>query len=75
MFINDLDMSDVRRAFRHGSLVGPIKAGKDENEWVCTVVAPIQRFKNRGQEIGIVTVVIETTSLLVGSVKWASGTT
>jgi hypothetical protein len=63
---HDLDMSDLMRGFRTGHLVGPVAAGDDEHEWVCTISAPVLRGSHkRRRELGIKTVVIEASSLFI----------
>lgn len=69
LYGSDLDMSDVIRGFMTGDVVGPITPGSDENEWTCTVVAPVLRHPPSRRQIGIVTVVISASSLLVGQVS------
>lgn len=71
---NDLDMSDLLRGFRGGSIVGAITPGDSENEWRCTIAAPLSRFPKKKSEIWIGTVVVEAASLRVGRVQWAGKT-
>ncbi len=68
---NDLDSSDIVRGFRGGSVLGPVKPG-EENEWECSVVAPILGGRAKGRAITILTVVIQAKSLLVGRVSWVN---
>src|SRR5262245_43076607 len=58
MLLRDLDMSDALRAFRIGDIIGPVEAGKNPDEWTCTVISPILRCPDVKREIGIWTVVI-----------------
>ncbi len=74
LVINDLDMSDVLRGFREGSIVGAVTPGVSENEWCCTIAAPLSRFPKRKREIWIGTVVVEAASLTVRRVQWAGKT-
>lgn len=71
---NDLDMSDVLRGFRGGSIIGAITHGVSENEWRCTIAAPLSRFPKKKREIWIGSVVVEAASLIVGRVQWAGKT-
>lgn len=67
-------MNDVLRTFRTGDIDGPVEAGKNMNEWVCTVVSPVLRNPEVKREIGVMTIVIEAKSLLIGTVKWVDET-
>ena len=64
----DLDLSDIIRAFSTGDLVGAVTAGDDENEWVCTIAALVMGGRHK-RELGIMTVVIEASSLLIAKVR------
>lgn len=70
----DLDMTDVLRGFRIGDIVGPVTPGDNPNEWECRVVTPVSRYPEIKREIGIVTVVIDASSLLIGTVRWEDET-
>ena len=57
---------DVLRVLRTGDIVGKIEAGKNLGEWKCKVV----ERRKRAREIGVATVVINATRLMIKTVEW-----
>jgi hypothetical protein len=62
--ISTLDAIDVLRT---GHLSPEIKPGKGPNEWVCKVVKAIHPHR---PDVGVVTVVMQESKLLVITVEW-----
>ena len=57
---------DILRVLRVGDIVGKIEPGKNLGEWKCKVV---ERRKH-AREIGVATVVISASRLLIKTVEW-----
>jgi hypothetical protein len=65
----NLDMNDVLHGWKIGDIIGPVTAGKHPGEWQCKVVAPVL-YPDSTREIGIVTIVVGRSELLVRTVEW-----
>ncbi len=57
---------DVLRVLRVGDIVGEIEAGKGTGEWKCKIV----ERRRRAREIGVATVVMWESKLLIKTVEW-----
>lgn len=57
---------DVLRVLQAGEIVGKVEAGKNLGEWKCKVV----ERRKRARAIGVATVVIKASKLLVKTVEW-----
>lgn len=69
MFERDIDMSDVLRVLKTGEIVGAIEAGTSEYEWKCKLTAS-PRYPDDKREMGVVTIVVRSSRLLVKTVEW-----
>ena len=69
----DIDMIDVRRVLASGDIIGPIEPGISDQEWKCKVVAS-PRYPESSREIGVVTIVVRTSRLIIKTVEWEDET-
>ena len=69
MLERDIDMLDVLRVLRTGEIVGTIDPGINADEWKCKVTAS-PRYPDDKREIGVVTIVVRTSRLLIKTVEW-----
>ena len=69
MIKRDIDMIDVLRVLKTGDIVGPIEPGISEQEWKCKVTAAPQ-YPESKREIGVVTIVVRSSRLLIKTVEW-----
>ena len=69
MVERDLDMIDVLKVLKIGDIVGPIEPGISEQEWKCKVTAS-PRYPESVREIGVVTIVVRRSRLLIKTVEW-----
>ena len=69
MIERDIDMIDVLKVLRIGDIVGPIEPGISEHEWKCKVTAS-PRYPETAREIGVVTIVVRSSRLLIKTVEW-----
>jgi hypothetical protein len=65
----DIDMFDVRQVLKTGEIVGTIEPGINADEWKCKVTAS-PRFPEDKREIGVVTIVVRASRLLIKTVEW-----
>ena len=64
-----IKINEMKRVLRLGDIVGPIVAGRTNDEWTCKVVhAP--RYPSVRREIGVVTIVVREQLLLIKTVEW-----
>lgn len=61
-----ITMLDAIRVLQRGSIVGSIVAGANLGEWKCKVV----ERRRKARAIGVVTIVIKESMLLVKTVEW-----
>lgn len=69
MLERDIDMIDVLRVLKTGEIVGVIEAGIGPGEWKCKVTAS-PRYPEMKREIGVVTIVVRSSRLLIKTVEW-----
>lgn len=69
MWERDITMRDVLSVLRTGEIIGQIAPGKNDKEWICKVVAT-PRYPNSKREVGVVTVVMRGSRLLIATVEW-----
>lgn len=69
MVLRDIDMVDVMRVLRTGEIVGPVEPGINSDEWKCKVTAS-PRYPDDNREVGVVTIVVRTSRLLIKTVEW-----
>jgi len=63
------DTIDVLNVLRTGDIVGGIEPGKNSDEWKCKVVA-CPHYPDNLREIGVVTIVVRASYLLIKTVEW-----
>lgn len=68
MYERDIDMNDIMTVLRIGEIVGPVEPGRQADEWQCKVTASPDL--NAGREIGVVTIVMSASRLLIKTVEW-----
>ena len=73
MLTRDIDMIDVQRVLKTGEVVGPIEPGLDNEEWKCKITAS-PRYPDNNREIGVVTIVVRASRLLIATVEWEDET-
>jgi len=69
MLERDIDMLDVLRVLKTGEIVGAIEAGVGSEEWKCKVIAS-PRYPEIKRDIGVVTIVVRSSRLLIKTVEW-----
>ena len=69
MVERDIDMLDVLRVLKTGEIVGSIDPGISSDEWKCKVTAS-PRYPDDKREIGVVTIVVRASRLLIKTVEW-----
>ena len=69
MVERDIDMIDVLCVLKSGDIVGPIQPGISDQEWKCKMTAA-PRFPESTREIGVVTIVVCSSRLLIATVEW-----
>src|SRR5687768_16188925 len=69
MLERDIDMLDVLRVLRTGEIVGTIEPGINADEWKCKVTAS-PRYPDNNREIGVATIVVRASRLLIKTVEW-----
>ncbi len=69
MLERDIDMFDVLRVLKTGEIVETIEPGDGRDEWKCKVTAS-PRYPDSNREIGVVTIVVRASRLLVKTVEW-----
>lgn len=69
MHERDIDMRDVLCVLRTGGILGDIEPGINKQEWICKVTAS-PRYPDNFREIGVVTVVMRDSRLLIQTVEW-----
>lgn len=69
MIERDIDIMDVLKVLKTGDVVGPIEPGISEHEWKCKVTAS-PRYPESVREIGVVTIVVRSSRLLIKTVEW-----
>ena len=62
-------MFDVLRILKTGEIVGSIDPGINLDEWKCKVTAS-PRYPEDKREIGVVTLVVRASRLLIETVEW-----
>lgn len=62
----DISLADVMRVLRKGSVEEPPKSGKGKGEWKVKVT----RHQRGCRDIGVVTLIIRESKLLILTVEW-----
>ena len=62
----DISLADVVRVLRNGTVEEPPKAGKGKDEWKAKVI----RHQRGCRDIGVVTLVVRESTLLILTVEW-----
>lgn len=68
---SDFDLNDkvAMRVLRTGDVVGVIRQGRRNGEWIAKVIAPFNHERG-ARNVGVVTVIFNTDRLFVKTVEW-----
>lgn len=62
----DISLADALRVLRNGTVEGQPEPGNKPSEWKCKMV----RHARGNREIGVITIIIRESYLLVKTVEW-----